>query len=131
MAAGEYVSVSSQSDTENADLARERVELATAPEAEHRELADIYIARGLSPDLADQVAAQLMATDALGARARHLDALRTAAVEVDAARGLPQSNPELIAEHLRLAQRALEAITGRYTADDLLGRIFSTFCLGK
>ena len=70
-------------------------------------------------------------TDALGARARHLDALRTAAVEVDAARGLPLTSPELIAEHLRLAQLALEAITGRYTADDLLGRIFSTFCLGK
>jgi tRNA modification GTPase len=71
------------------------------------------------------------ATDALGARARHLDALRSAAIEVDAARTLPQSNPELIAEHLRLAQQALEAITGRYTADDLLGRIFATFCLGK
>ncbi len=71
------------------------------------------------------------ATDALGARARHLDALRTAAVEVEAARGLPLTSPELIAEHLRLAQLALEAITGRYTADDLLGRIFSTFCLGK
>ena len=71
------------------------------------------------------------ATDALGARARHLDALRAAAVEVDAARELPSGSPELIAEHLRLAQGALEAITGRYTADDLLGRIFSTFCLGK
>lgn len=71
------------------------------------------------------------ATDALGARARHLDGLRTAAVEVDAARGLPLTSPELIAEHLRLAQLALEAITGRYTADDLLGLIFSTFCLGK
>jgi len=71
------------------------------------------------------------ATDALGARARHLDALRLAEAEVDAARGLPLTSPELIAEHLRLAQLALEAITGRYTADDLLGRIFSTFCLGK
>lgn len=70
MAAGEYVSVSSQSDTENADLARERAELASAPEAEHRELADIYVGRGLTAELADQVATQLMAADALGAHAR-------------------------------------------------------------
>ena len=68
---------------------------------------------------------------ALGARARHLDALRQDEAEVNAACGLPPSNPELIAEHLRRAQQALEAITGRYTADDLLGRIFATFCLGK
>jgi VIT1/CCC1 family predicted Fe2+/Mn2+ transporter len=70
MAAGEYVSVSSQSDTENADLARETAELATDPEAEHRELAAIYVGRGLTPDLAEQVAAQLMAGDALAAHAR-------------------------------------------------------------
>lgn len=70
MAAGEYVSVSSQSDTENADLARERHELATMPEHEHAELTGIYIQRGLTPDLAKQVAEQLMAKDALGAHAR-------------------------------------------------------------
>jgi vacuolar iron transporter family protein len=70
MAAGEYVSVSSQADTEMADLARERGELATAPEAERAELAGIYITRGLSRDLAVQVADQLMAHDALGAHAR-------------------------------------------------------------
>ena len=70
MAAGEYVSVSSQSDTEKADLARESAELAANPEAEHHELAEIYRARGLTPDLADQVATQLMAGDALGAHAR-------------------------------------------------------------
>jgi VIT1/CCC1 family predicted Fe2+/Mn2+ transporter len=70
MAAGEYVSVSSQADTEEADLARERHELATSPEAEHAELAAIYVGRGLSHDLADQVAAQLMSHDALGAHAR-------------------------------------------------------------
>ena len=70
MAAGEYVSVSSQADSENADLARERRELATAPEAEHRELAGIYVARGLTPALAEQVATQLTAHDALGAHAR-------------------------------------------------------------
>ena len=70
MAAGEYVSVSSQSDTENADLARERLELATSPDLEHAELAEIYVDRGLTPELAGQVAEQLMAKDALGAHAR-------------------------------------------------------------
>lgn len=70
MAAGEYVSVSSQADTEQADLARERGELATTPEAERAELAGIYVARGLDPELALQVADQLTAHDALGAHAR-------------------------------------------------------------
>jgi VIT1/CCC1 family predicted Fe2+/Mn2+ transporter len=70
MAAGEYVSVRSQSDTEAADLARERSELAADTDAEHRELAGIYIKRGLDPALADKVAAELMAHDALGAHAR-------------------------------------------------------------
>ncbi len=70
MAAGEYVSVSSQSDTENADLARERQELATDPDHERSELAGIYVSRGLTTDLAEQVADQLMAKDALGAHAR-------------------------------------------------------------
>jgi len=70
MAAGEYVSVSSQADTEEADLARERHELLTEPESEHLELAMIYVARGLTPELASQVAQQLTAHDALGAHAR-------------------------------------------------------------
>ncbi|MBS7807694.1 VIT family protein [Variovorax sp. PCZ-1] len=70
MAAGEYVSVSSQADTEAADIARERTELAEQPEHELRELAGIYQARGLSPELASQVAQQLMKHDALGAHAR-------------------------------------------------------------
>ena len=70
MAAGEYVSVSSQADTEQADLARERAELATQPETEHAELTGIYVARGLAPTLAAEVATQLMAHDALGAHAR-------------------------------------------------------------
>lgn len=70
MAAGEYVSVSSQADTENADLDRERGELAADPSAEHDELAGIYVKRGLTADLASQVADQLMARDALGAHAR-------------------------------------------------------------
>ena len=70
MAAGEYVSVSSQSDTEAADLAREQMELATQPEHELAELASIYVSRGLSPALATQVAVELTAHDALGAHAR-------------------------------------------------------------
>ena len=70
MAAGEYVSVHSQADTEQADLARERVELKTMNKAEHQELADIYVKRGLEPSLAAQVADQLMAYDALDAHAR-------------------------------------------------------------
>jgi len=70
MAAGEYVSVSSQADTETADLARERDELATQPEHELEELTGIYIQRGLTKRLAKQVAAQLTAHDALAAHAR-------------------------------------------------------------
>jgi vacuolar iron transporter family protein len=70
MAAGEYVSVSSQSDTERADLARERHELATNAEYEQNELTEIYVKRGLEPALAAQVAAQLTAKDALTAHAR-------------------------------------------------------------
>ena len=70
MAAGEYVSVHSQADTEKADLERERRELAADPQAEQRELATIYERRGLAPALAQQVAQQLMAHDALGAHAR-------------------------------------------------------------
>jgi VIT1/CCC1 family predicted Fe2+/Mn2+ transporter len=69
MAAGEYVSVHSQADTEQADLKLERAELKADDEGEHRELTAIYIARGLDPTLAKQVAEQLMAHDALGAHA--------------------------------------------------------------
>jgi len=70
MAAGEYVSVHSQADTENADLARERAEIAADPASEQRELAAIYVKRGLDRELATQVAGQLMQHDALGAHAR-------------------------------------------------------------
>jgi len=70
MAAGEYVSVHSQADTEHADLKRERTELKADDKGEHKELAAIYVARGLDPSLAKQVAQQLMAHDALGAHAR-------------------------------------------------------------
>jgi VIT1/CCC1 family predicted Fe2+/Mn2+ transporter len=70
MAAGEFVSVSSQADTEHADLDRERRELATDPLHEHEEMTAIYMGRGLDKELATQVATQLMAHDALGAHAR-------------------------------------------------------------
>ena len=70
MAAGEFVSVSSQSDTERADLARERRELAETPESELEELTNIYVSRGVELDLARQVALQMTAKDALGAHAR-------------------------------------------------------------
>jgi VIT1/CCC1 family predicted Fe2+/Mn2+ transporter len=70
MAAGEYVSVSSQADTESADLARERLELQDDEDSERQELATIYVNRGLDPALAREVAVQLMAHDALAAHAR-------------------------------------------------------------
>ena len=70
MAAGEYVSVHSQADTERADLERERAELRADDEGEHKELTAIYVGRGLDPSLAKQVADQLMARDAIGAHAR-------------------------------------------------------------
>jgi len=70
MAAGEYVSVHSQADTEQAELERERAELKADDKGEQQELAAIYVARGLEPSLAKQVAEQLMARDALGAHAR-------------------------------------------------------------
>ena len=69
--------------------------------------------------------------DAFTARRRHLDALRIAGEHVARAAAQRTRPAELIAEELRLAQLALEAITGRYTADDLLGRIFGSFCIGK
>lgn len=78
MAAGEYVSVSSQRDTERADLELERTELQRHPEGEKRELAAIYVKRGLSPELAGRVADALTASDALGAHAR--DELGMAAI---------------------------------------------------
>jgi VIT1/CCC1 family predicted Fe2+/Mn2+ transporter len=81
MAAGEYVSLSSQADTESADLAREQAELAADPDSEHRELAAIYMARGVDAATAAQVAAQMMAHDAIGTHARdelHINEATTA-----------------------------------------------------
>ena len=76
MAAGEFDSVSSQSDTEEADIAREKAELRQNPQAELKELADIYVQRGLNPDLALQVADELMAKDALAAHIRDISTTR-------------------------------------------------------
>lgn len=101
MAAGEYVSVSSQGDAEKADLDREREELRAQPVAEHRELASIYVSRGVTPELAAQVARQLMAHDALsahardelgildGTKARPIQAAITSAVTFSAGAALP------------------------------------------
>ena len=89
MAAGEYVSVSSQADTEAADLAREREELATQPEHELEELTGIYVKRGLSHGLAKQVAVELTAKDALGTHARDelgiIDAMNARPVQASVA----------------------------------------------
>ena len=90
MAAGEYVSVSSQSDTERADLARETRELSADPAFEAEELAQIYVSRGLEANLAREVAKQLMAKDALGAHGR--DELGISAITT--ARQAPQRTPE-------------------------------------
>jgi VIT1/CCC1 family predicted Fe2+/Mn2+ transporter len=91
MAAGEYVSVHSQADTEQADLALERTELKTDDMGEHLELAAIYVTRGLTPALAKEVAQQLMAHDALAAHARDelgiTDTLRARPIQAAAASG--------------------------------------------
>jgi len=99
MAAGEYVSVSSQADTEEADLAREREELATKPRRELLELKNNYVSRGLKPELAEQDARELMAHDALGAHARDelglSDRARARPLEAAAASGLAFSSGAL------------------------------------
>jgi VIT1/CCC1 family predicted Fe2+/Mn2+ transporter len=124
MAAGEYVSVSSQADTEHSDLARERKELETDVDAEHRELAAIYIERGLEPKLAAEVSKQLMAKDALGAHARDelgisevLLALRASRVD----RGRTVARLSRTAGRCRRARRALEC-PERHAARHVLGR---------
>ena len=97
-----------------------RLSAATEQGIEHL-IAAITQAAGLSD----------ISTDQFTARTRHLDALRLAGRHLTAARAQALAAPELIAEELRLAQQALDEITGRFTSDDLLGRIFSQFCLGK
>lgn len=101
MAAGEYVSVSSQLDIERADIERERIELLNNPKYEHEELAEIYVSRGLQPNLADQVATQLMDHDALKAhtidelgitesiKARPIQAAITSAITFSIGSALP------------------------------------------
>lgn len=115
MAAGEYVSVSSQSDTEQADLARERAELASQPEFERDELTAIYVDRGVDPDLARQVAEQLMAKDALTAHARDelgisevtaarpIQAALTSAATFSVGAALPLAMVVLLPTHLLVA----------------------------
>ncbi len=92
MAAGEYVSVHSQADSEHAELEKERLELQNDAEGEHKELASIYAARGLDPELARRVAEQLMAHDALDAHARDelgiTDALRARPLQAAGASAL-------------------------------------------
>jgi vacuolar iron transporter family protein len=112
MAAGEYVSVSSQADTEHADLERERQELATEPEKELVELANIYVGRGLTKDLAMQVAVQMTAHDALATHARDelgiLEATRARPVQAALASAASFATgaalPLLLAATLPLAQ---------------------------
>ncbi|PZU74228.1 MAG: hypothetical protein DI531_08655 [Brevundimonas sp.] len=124
MAAGEYVSVSSQSDTEKADLAREAAELAAAPAAELDELAGIYIARGVQPDTARTVAEQLMAHDSLGAHARDelgitsfttarpVQAALTSAATFATGAALPLATVAIAPDNVLLAAVALSAFVG-------------------
>ncbi|KQN04903.1 hypothetical protein ASE85_07930 [Sphingobium sp. Leaf26] len=119
MAAGEYVSVSAQSDTERADLAKEEKALRTQPHAEWVELRDIYVERGLTLDLAGQVAEQLMAADALGAHARDelgISDLATArpvqAALASAASFAAGAAPPVVAAALAPAGGAIPAIVG-------------------
>ena len=124
MAAGEYVSVSSQSDTEKADLAREAAELAAAPAAELDELAGIYVARGVQPDTARTVAEQLMAHDSLGAHARDelgitsfttarpVQAALTSAATFATGAALPLVTVAIAPDDVLLAAVALSAFVG-------------------
>lgn len=124
MAAGEYVSVSSQSDTEKADLAREAAELAAAPAAELDELAGIYVARGVQPDTARAVAQQLMAHDSLGAHARDelgitsfttarpVQAALTSAATFATGAALPLATVAIAPDDVLLAAVALSAFVG-------------------
>jgi len=114
MAVGEYVSVSSQADSEQADLNKERQELATDAAGEHAELAAIYVGRGLTPALADQVATQLAAKDALAAhaqdelgisdrvRARPLQAAFTSAISFACGASLPVLAAALAPQAIRI-----------------------------
>ncbi len=122
MAAGEYVSVSSQADTEQAELERERIELHEEPVAEHRELASIYVTRGVTPELAAQVSQQLMAHDALSAHARDelgihetsaarpIEAALTSAITFSAGSALPLLIALIAPAHLLVPALALTSL---------------------
>lgn len=122
MAAGEYVSVSSQSDTERADTERERRELVDQPEAERQELAAIYVERGLEPRLADEVARQLMEKDALGAHlrdelgmaeetaARPIQAAFASAASFTVGAALPLATAVLVPAHLVVPMVSLASL---------------------
>lgn len=122
MAAGEYVSVSSQADTEQAELERERIELHEQPLAEHRELASIYVSRGVTPELAAQVAQQLMAHDALSAHARDelgihetsaarpIEAAFTSAITFSVGSALPLLTVLIAPTHLLIPALALSSL---------------------
>ncbi|MDO7836241.1 VIT family protein [Sphingobium sp. HBC34] len=119
MAAGEYVSVSAQSDTERADLAKEKAALAAQPHAEWAELRDIYVDRGLTLELAGQVAQQLMEADALGAHARDelgISDIATArpvqAALASAASFAVGATPAVLASAIAPASGAIPAIVG-------------------
>jgi len=125
MAAGEYVSVSSQADTEKADLAIERRELATQPAAEKQELADIYVQRGLDPKLARTVASQLMKHDALAAHARD----ELGITEQVTARPLQAAAASAASFTLGAALPLLLAILAPLAYLSLLISVASLFCL--
>lgn len=119
MAAGEYVSVSAQADTERADLAKEAKALRTQPHAEWAELRDIYVERGLTPALASQVAEQLMAADALGAHARDelgISEVATArpvqAALASAASFAAGASPPILAAAIAPAGQAIPSVVG-------------------
>ena len=127
MAAGEYVSVQSQADTEQAELARERTELHADAQGEHEELMAIYVGRGLDPALAHQVAEQLMAHDALGAHARDelgiTETLRCAAAAGGVGVGLLRGGAALplLVTALAPEARLLPVVAGASLASSRLG----------
>ena len=128
MAAGEYVSVSSQADTERAELERERLELDTDPVFELQELTDIYIARGLQPALAGQVARELTRHDALGAHARDELGLSTVLTARPVQAAVASAGSFAVGAALPLAV-AIAAPTGSSPAI-AAGSLVSLFALG-
>ncbi len=128
MAAGEYVSVSSQRDVEQADLDQERAELKTHPKAEKQELAAIYVKRGLPSELADKVAEALTASDALGAHAR--DELGMAAIPARPAQAALYSALSFTAGAVLPIVAFLLVPTGARTAAVVLSALLALVALG-